>query len=210
MYQACHRGLLYLFADDSNLCLPGRNVSGLVKSTNEDIGNILHWFQINRLTLNIQKTHLMLFANSKKKMLNANDLVIKASLLNEYLQQPFQRLLFFTLDDSLNWSAHLSKIRGKVSRDLGILCKAIKKLNRDTVLSKHDNIPSFSHIWSTVWGKTFEVKFSRKSHATSLGYIEDRAFHATSIFSPYRYIALKAIIYGFSIIGLYTTIMGYF
>ena len=63
-----------------------------------------------------------------------------------------------TLDDSLNWSAHISKVRGKVSRGLGILCKARKKLNRDTVKTLYYSfIFPYLLYCCEVWGKTFDI-----------------------------------------------------
>ena len=47
-----------LFADDSNMFLCGRNPNDLVKSMNNEIPKIVDWLNINKLSLNLKKTHL--------------------------------------------------------------------------------------------------------------------------------------------------------
>ena len=46
------------FTDDSNMFLCGRNPNDLVKSMNNEIPKIVDWLNINKLSLNLKKTHL--------------------------------------------------------------------------------------------------------------------------------------------------------
>ena len=50
-----------LFADDSNMFLSGKNPDELINTMNTEIQKILEWLNINKLTLNVKKTHYMFF-----------------------------------------------------------------------------------------------------------------------------------------------------
>ena len=38
------------------------------------------------------------------------------------------------MDSKLNWSKHINFIKGKITKAIGIICKARKNLNRETLL----------------------------------------------------------------------------
>ena len=46
------------FADDSNMFLSGKNPDDLIKLMNTEITKVIEWLRINRLSLNLKKTHL--------------------------------------------------------------------------------------------------------------------------------------------------------
>ena len=50
-----------LFADDSNLIANGTSLNSIEQKINEDLPALTSWLHTNRLSLNLKKTHLMLF-----------------------------------------------------------------------------------------------------------------------------------------------------
>ena len=48
-----------LFADDSNMFMTGQDPNELVRLTNIEITKIQKWLQINKLTPNIKKKHIL-------------------------------------------------------------------------------------------------------------------------------------------------------
>ena len=50
-----------LFADDTNVFLNGRDVNELVTIMNGELLKIVDWLDCNRLSLNVSKTHFILF-----------------------------------------------------------------------------------------------------------------------------------------------------
>ena len=50
-----------LFADDTNLFCNGRNRDELIEKINEELKLIYKWVNVNKLSLNIEKTNFMLF-----------------------------------------------------------------------------------------------------------------------------------------------------
>ena len=72
---ACKRTFPVLFADDSNLFLSGKNTDQVQQMINDELKDIVIWLRANKLSLNISKTHYMLFSNKKSysaKCLNWN------------------------------------------------------------------------------------------------------------------------------------------
>ena len=57
-----------LFADDSNMFISGKDPSELIKTTNVEIEKILIWLDTNKLTLNVRKTHFMVFRPSRRRL----------------------------------------------------------------------------------------------------------------------------------------------
>ena len=50
-----------LFADDTTIYVFGKNTTELYKLVNQDIASLAEWFKVNKLSLNISKTHHVLF-----------------------------------------------------------------------------------------------------------------------------------------------------
>ena len=65
-----------LFADDSNIFLSGKNLNDLVDVMNNEMKNIVEWLQVNKLTLNVKKTHFMIFRRNRNHILLNKELLI--------------------------------------------------------------------------------------------------------------------------------------
>ena len=50
-----------LFADDTNIFLNGKNTDELVQCMNCELNKVVIWLAANKLSLNIKKTHFMIF-----------------------------------------------------------------------------------------------------------------------------------------------------
>ena len=57
-----------LFADDTNLFAADKDVNELIVKTNSELEKLSNWFTANRLSLNIKKTHFILFGANRKKL----------------------------------------------------------------------------------------------------------------------------------------------
>ena len=52
-----------LFADDTNIFLKGKNIDELVQCMNCELNKVVIWLAANKLSLNIKKTHFMIFCS---------------------------------------------------------------------------------------------------------------------------------------------------
>ena len=55
-----------LLADDANMFISGKNVEVLPSQMNEDLGEIQEWLNCSKFSLNVLKTHYMIFTPRNK------------------------------------------------------------------------------------------------------------------------------------------------
>ena len=68
-----------LFADDSNLIANGSSLVSLEQKINQDLPALTSWLHTNRLSLNLKKTHLMLFGKGGNSRGHSIDIQIEGS-----------------------------------------------------------------------------------------------------------------------------------
>ena len=78
-----------LFADDSNMFITGKNPDDLVIKMNAEIVKVVDWLKINKLSLNLKKTHFMIFKKSLQKSIWKMDYSSMTSKLRWTLTQNF-------------------------------------------------------------------------------------------------------------------------
>ena len=113
-----------LFADDSNLFAHGKKLEDAAETLNNALPKILDWLRANRLSLNIDKTHYMIFSPTNKDTPKI-DITIDGNTINETKECKFLGII---VDHKLNWKSHIESTSKKVAKSVGILCKARKYL----------------------------------------------------------------------------------
>ena len=112
-----------LFADDTNMFITGKDMDILCHQLNEDLRNIQEWLQCNKLSLNVLKTHYMIFTPRNKLI---DDIDVK--ILDVQIQRVYvTKFLGVQIDSQLIWKKHIEYTCKKLSKCVGILCKARKK-----------------------------------------------------------------------------------
>ena len=119
-----------LFADDTNLFISGKEIEPLYSSMNTALGKIVTWLQSNKLSLNVLKTHYMLFTLKKNKDISNLTLKLNGLNINRVEKTKFLGVI---VDDKLNWNCHIEYIKKKVSKNAGIICKARNYFERSTL-----------------------------------------------------------------------------
>ena len=109
-----------LFADDTTLLIAGRDVEALCNRINEDLAKIQEWLCANKLSLNVKKTHCMIFT-SKSKIVPDSDIKINNVCIERVRVTKFLGIL---IDSQLNWKQHIAYTCNKLSKCIGILSKA--------------------------------------------------------------------------------------
>ena len=127
--KVCSQSSPFLFADDTNLFMTGKCLQNMVNSLNKELKEISLWLKVNKLSLNIKKTHYMVFT-SKKKTSDPLNIYIDECCIDKVNCTKF---LGVYIDDKLNWKKHISYISGKISRGLGIVLKARRILPLNTL-----------------------------------------------------------------------------
>lgn len=57
-----------LFSDDSNMFITGKNIDELVDTMNFEMKKNIDWLNVNKLSLNLKKTHYMIFRKRRAKI----------------------------------------------------------------------------------------------------------------------------------------------
>ena len=71
LYNVCSTSVPLLYADDTNLFYKGKDIDTLVRGINFELGNISTWLKVNKLSLNVKKTHYILFSKHRSKHIDA-------------------------------------------------------------------------------------------------------------------------------------------
>ena len=173
-----------LYAADTDLFLNGKDINELINMMNKELKNIVEWLNVNKLSLNVKKTQFMIFFSSRKYVPVVSNLVINNSPITRIYTA---KCLGVFIDDSLTWKNHIQHIRLKISRGLGVLCKARKVLNSATLLTLYYTFiyPYISYCIE-IWGSAAIIHIAsvEKSHANH---------NICSVQAPYIYICFATL-----------------
>ena len=121
-----------LYADDACFLLGGKNLENLITCLNNELKNITTWLKSNKLTLNVNKTHYMIFHRARIKLPHSHPLLcINNSTLSK--TQHF-KYLGVLLDHTVSWIQHITYVKNKIAKGMGIMYKARRYLNKKVLL----------------------------------------------------------------------------
>ena len=92
-----------MYADDTNIFISGNNIDEMTNNLNNELKFLSVWFKANRLSLNIDKTHTLIFS------LNSNDRKRNVNLkINDCLIETRDKTTFLgiTMNNRLGWDDH--------------------------------------------------------------------------------------------------------
>ena len=148
-----------------------------------ELSNISHCFNSNKLSLNADKTKCTLFYKVWQRdsiPLVLPTLKINNTLIRQVDQIRFLRVLF---NKNLIWKNHRNLIENKISKSLGILHWAKHMLNQK---SKKNVYFSFMHSYinygNIAWGSAYKTKlkkiFTYQKKSARVIFFADRLSHA--------------------------------
>ena len=83
-----------LFADDTNVFISGKNIENLTQIMNNELEKLAKWLQVNKLSLNVDKTHYMIFTLKKSVDANTNIIINDAIIKRVYTKPSFWGLFW--------------------------------------------------------------------------------------------------------------------
>ncbi|CAK1585812.1 unnamed protein product [Parnassius mnemosyne] len=115
---------LTLFADDSTITVPCKNINTYEYDINNSLKTIMKWLSHNNLKINLSKTKVIHFSQRKH---DNSKLIIQ---YNNYNIAEVESTRFFGLeiDEKLNWKSHIRTLCKNISKSayaLGILYSII-------------------------------------------------------------------------------------
>lgn len=145
-----------MFADDTTIIMTDKNINTLQQRINLEMEKVSEWFKANQLSLNKNKSHVMLFTNQKKTN-NHNNFIVNIDNIPLRLTDQ-TTFLGVVLDCRLKWDIHVDKIASKVSKFIGIIKKVKSKLNFSSLLTLYNSFVNVHLSYCiAVWGSTAHV-----------------------------------------------------
>ena len=117
--------------------LPIKNLDTLIIILNKKLDRVSSWLKVNKLSLNIKKTHLILFHN-KQKLINTK---INIKMDNSEIEQVFStKFLGVIINENVTWSYHIHVLLNKTSKNLGVIRKLSKSLPFDILHTLYNTL----------------------------------------------------------------------
>ena len=158
LYNVVSYSVPLLFADDTNLFFTGKNPDQVSNAINSELQDINQWLQANKLSLNVSKTHYMIFSSKKMHISDISLKIDGSNIKRVYLT----KFLGVQIDPKFHWDAHINYITKKLSKCIGILCKARRILNTDTLKSLYYTFAYPYLIYcNIVWGDTYQIHLNK-------------------------------------------------
>uniref|UniRef100_A0A8C6UW15 Reverse transcriptase domain-containing protein n=4 Tax=Neogobius melanostomus TaxID=47308 RepID=A0A8C6UW15_9GOBI len=142
---------LVIFADDTNVFYSNDNYSNLVTNINCELSKLKTWMDINKLSLNLNKTKVMFFGNYNGKPDSVN---IEGVVLDTVSEIKFLGVI---IDSKLSWKPHIRHIQGKVSKSISIINKAKFFLNYNALFLLYSSLVlPYLNYCVEVWGNNYK------------------------------------------------------
>jgi len=149
-----------MFADDTNMFTEHRDLEYLNNMINNELIKIVEWLAVNKLSLNVKKTHVMLFTKYKAR---CNEKALNIYIGGELIQTVTKTVfLGIVIDDKLTWKEHITKLCNKISKGIGIIKKVRYKLQTKTLINLYYAfIYPYLIYCNTIWGNAAKVHMNQ-------------------------------------------------
>ena len=141
-----------MYADDTCFLMNGTDLHKLIKQLNVELDSLCTWFKSNKLSLNTQKTFYMIFHRARLKSIDGmnNDVIMDNNAL---IKVNSIKYLGVIVDNKLNWIDHITYVKNKISKGLGIMYKARRYLHKSSLRNLyHAYIYPYLTYCIEVWG----------------------------------------------------------
>ena len=144
----------YLFADDINIYFEAENLDKLQRIVNNELKKVKQWLDVNKLSLNIDKTNFIIFKFPQHSSLGTVNIKIGNQPVKQFRYVKFLGVL---LDENLSWKYRLSELSKKLARTCGMLFKIRHCLPVDVMICLYNSLfPSFLQYGMVAWGLTYK------------------------------------------------------
>ena len=127
-----------------------RNGRTLDEKINFELLKLTDWLKVNKLSLNSNKTKLMIFHMPQRKL---NPSVIKIDAIQLEPITNFNLLGIIIINENINWSKNINQISYSISKTIGIIRKLKNVLPSSVLLTIYNSLilPQLTY-GILVWG----------------------------------------------------------
>ena len=130
------------------------NVKDLETVMNEEFKAIIRYYSVNKLSVNLKKTHYMVITSAKKK--------ISRIKIADIEQKDNIKYLGIYLDEHLNWEYQIKHINNKIAKNIGIIYKLRYYLDFNMLKQLYYTLvyPYLNYSLLS-WGNTYTSKLAK-------------------------------------------------
>ena len=141
------------FADDTSILYASKKSKTLESVLNYDLKLCVEWLKVNRLSLNVETSKLLIF-QTRNRITNYDNISIKLDGCKLF-PADHVKYLGLNLDKFLNWYYHIKLLSNKLSRANGVLCKLRHYAPKNILFNVYHSI-FYSHMTNAcpVWTLT--------------------------------------------------------
>ena len=111
-----------MYAEDTSVIMSGNDLESLIQSVNTEFCLLNTWLKANKLSLNVNKTYYLIFHRARIKVDNDNSIRMNDSIINSASHLKY---LGAIIDCKLNWIPHITYVKNKISKGIGIMWREI-------------------------------------------------------------------------------------
>ena len=185
LHNITDRLLLVQFADDTSIFATGSSLPQVVSTIEHEMQYIIEWLKNNKLSLNVAKTNFMILTSRGKKY----DDDVRLRLDGETIECVTEtKFLGVVLDNHLTFKCHIDNVVNKLSKGIGILCRARHSLYANYLKTLYTSlIQPYVNYCLIIWGHTYtsyihRIQMSLKKIVRIITGSEYRA-HTAELFS---------------------------
>ena len=178
LHKAVKHSEIHHFADDTNLILRNKSLKKINSQANHDLRLITIWLRANKISLNVDKTKILIFRAERKiisKKLNFRISGQKIKVSKEV------KYLGIILEEHLKWKKHLQTIQQKLSRANGMLSKIRHYVSKEAIRMIYFAL-FHSHLayGCQIWGQT------QNENLKSLEILQNKALRIINFTKDWR------------------------
>ena len=211
MHKCIRNSTSFHFADDTNLLyipqtkLRNRNI---VRRLNIDIKSLDNWLTANKISLNSNKTELIVF---RKKGTSIPNIKIKING-TKLIPTTCVKYLGIYLDEHLTFDSHISVLNAKLRRANNMLAISrhyvpLKNLKQIYYGQFHSHLQYCCQVWGQNTSKLTKT-ISLQKKAVRLMSFADRDAHSSPLFSKLEILKLNDIISNSNTIFVHSSLNG--
>ena len=189
--------------------ISGESLDDISNNMNLELDLVFEWMNNNRLSFNISKTNYMIMSSHGKRYDPGDGKINIYGCGIDQVQTT--KCLGLNIDEHLTWKSHIDYISQKISKGIGILLRARKALQVDSLITLYNSIikPYFTYC-ITLWGNTFKTHLNKlvilQKKIIRLITFSDYRAHTQPLFLKLKFLTVKELYTYFSVIHIFKCI----
>ena len=187
---------IHHFADDTNILYPSHSLKDINKKVNFDLKNVVNWLRANRISLNVNKTEIIIFRSRTNKLSKNMNFRISGQKI-EVTQQT--KYLGIILDENLSFIPQLNNLKVKLNRANGLLSKIRHYVTTDLLRMIYFTLfDSHMRYGCQIWGQNNNELLNsiQRAQNKAMRIINFKSFkdHSEPLYKQMKILKLKDLV----------------